>query len=186
MHNRVKRIPPALKHGAYSAMNVLPGESRAAFEKLHRDLIAEYNPSGVLEEELVADMARLVWRKRNIETLHIAERAQSRCSAIRDEKLNTEFPIPMLGECDPAKREENMRAAEDQVRKELGDNYELVEPGEAATFAGLTKELVIIERLDALIDKYLKRLLYIRRLKSISAAPSSAPLQRIPGPPKAA
>ena len=36
------RTPPALKHGAYSATAILPGESQAEFEKLHRDTIAEW------------------------------------------------------------------------------------------------------------------------------------------------
>ena len=80
MHTRVNRIHPALKHGAYSATAVLPGENRAAFEKLYRDLIAEFTPSGLLEDDIVADLARLVWRKQNLWTLDIAERAQSRWS----------------------------------------------------------------------------------------------------------
>ena len=50
MNIRVDRIPPALKHGAYPATAVLPGESRAASEKLHPGLIAEYAPSGVHEQ----------------------------------------------------------------------------------------------------------------------------------------
>ena len=74
MNIRVDRIPPALKHGAYSATAVLPGESRAAeFEKLHRGLIAELVPSGVLEDDIVMTIARLVWRKQNLATLRIAE-----------------------------------------------------------------------------------------------------------------
>jgi hypothetical protein len=73
MHTRVDRIPPALKHGAYAATAVLPGESRAAFEKLHRGLIAEYTPSGVTEDDIVADIARLMWRKQNLGTLRTAE-----------------------------------------------------------------------------------------------------------------
>ena len=77
MHNRVNRNYAALKHGAYSATAVLPGESRAAFEKLHRDLIAEHAPSGVHEEHIVMNMARLIWRNDNLGTLCIAERAQS-------------------------------------------------------------------------------------------------------------
>ncbi len=60
------RIPPALKHGAYSATSVLPGESRAAFEKLHRNLKAEWSPSGALEDDIVMTMARLIWRKLEI------------------------------------------------------------------------------------------------------------------------
>ena len=53
MNIRVDRIPPALKHGAYAATAVLPGESQAAFENLHRGLIAEYAPSGVYEQHIV-------------------------------------------------------------------------------------------------------------------------------------
>jgi hypothetical protein len=77
MNIRVDRIPPALKHGAYAATAVLPGESRAAFEKLHRGLIAEYAPSGVHEKHIVINMARRIWRQQNLETLRISERAQS-------------------------------------------------------------------------------------------------------------
>ena len=95
--------------------------------------------------------------------------------------------MPILGEADPAKREEQMRVAEDQARQELGDTYyELAELGEAATFNGLTKELEVEERLDASINRCLKRLLLVRGLKSISAAPSSASPKRLPGPSRAA
>ena len=54
MVGRVKRIPPALKHGAYSATTLLPGEDPAEFEKLHQELIAELKPSGALEDDAVA------------------------------------------------------------------------------------------------------------------------------------
>jgi hypothetical protein len=69
---RIDRLHPAVKHGAYSATDVLPGESRAAFEKLHRDLIAEYAPSGVHEQHIVMKMARLIWRQQNLGTLRIS------------------------------------------------------------------------------------------------------------------
>ena len=65
MMARIDRLHPAVKHGAYSATDVLPGESRAAFEKLHRGLIAEYAPSGVHEQHIVMNMARLIWRQQN-------------------------------------------------------------------------------------------------------------------------
>jgi hypothetical protein len=42
----VENTHPALKHGGYSATTILPGEDAAAFEKLHRDLIAELSPKG--------------------------------------------------------------------------------------------------------------------------------------------
>jgi hypothetical protein len=74
---RIDRLPPALKHGAYSATAVLPGESRADFEKLHRDLIAEYAPSGVHQQHIVMNMAGLIWRRQNLGTLRISEIAQN-------------------------------------------------------------------------------------------------------------
>ena len=55
----IDRSHPAIKHGAYSAIAVLPGESRAEFEKLHRDLMAEFTPSGALEDDIVMNIARL-------------------------------------------------------------------------------------------------------------------------------
>jgi hypothetical protein len=174
MVGRVKGIHPALKHGAYSATAVLPGENPAEFEKLHRQLIAELKPSGVFEDDIVATIARLIWRKQNLTTLRIAELARERCSTLQAVK-----PPPFL---DLTKRKE---AADDEARKELGDTYELVEIGESATSDGLTKELDIIERLDAQIDKCLKRLLLVRGLKSISTASSLAP-PRIAGPSRAA
>jgi len=63
MSVRIKKIHPALKHAGYSATALLPGEDRAAFEKLHHALIAEFTPVGALEEDIVADLARLLWRK---------------------------------------------------------------------------------------------------------------------------
>src|SRR5262249_32203121 len=44
------RVPPALKHGAYSKAALLPGEDPAAFDDLHRDLIAEFTPHGRMED----------------------------------------------------------------------------------------------------------------------------------------
>jgi hypothetical protein len=138
-------------------------------------------------------MARFVWRKQNLATFRIAEFARNRCSAIRSEKLPDMFSMLSLGgELDPAKREAAIRAAEDEARKELGEIYELVEIGETATVDRLLQDLGVEERLDAMIDKCLKRLLFLRGLKSLSTAPSSAPPQpiprpqRIPGPTRAA
>ena len=186
MSNRIDRLHPAVKHGAYSATNVLPGESRAAFEKLHRDLIAEYAPSGVHEQHIVVNMARLIWRQQNLTTLRIAERAQARRAAIVNEKFNVN-PLLLitkeLNEVDPKKLK---RVAESEAQEELGETYEFVEIGEAATFDGLINELEIQERLDAAIIRCLKQLLMVRGVKSVAAAPPSASPKRITGPSKAA
>src|SRR5262245_21824754 len=150
MSQRVDRVHPALKHGAYSAMGVLPGENRAEFEKLQRELVTEHNPSGPLEDDIVANMARLLWRKRNLRTLSTAKFARDHYSAIVN--ANVDSDLPLLAIVDPIKREEQMHAAKDQAQKELGEAYEFIIAGEAATIDGLMKELDIEGRLDAAIS----------------------------------
>ena len=65
-------------------------------------------------------------------------------------------------------------------------HYELVEIGEIASVDQLMKDLEVQDRLDAMIDKCLKRLLFLRGLKSISSASTSAPRERLAAPSKAA
>jgi hypothetical protein len=116
MSIRIKKIHSALKHGGYAATALLPGENPAAFEKLHHDLIAELAPTGALEDDIVATLARLVWRKQNLATFRIAEVARERYSAIKSEKLPSGYRLLGLEEeIAPAEREAAMRAAEDQV-----------------------------------------------------------------------
>jgi hypothetical protein len=180
---RIDRLHPAVKHGAYSATAVLPGESPAEFDKLHRGLIDEFAPSGVLEDDIVMTMARLVWRKQNLTTLRIAQLAARQRSEIRSQKVDSEM---VFRPGDPVKHADQSRAAEDQARKELGETYELIEAGRAATFDGLKEELETLERLDAAINRCLKQLLMVRGVKSVAAAPPSASPKRITGPSKAA
>jgi hypothetical protein len=80
---------------------------------------------------------------------------------------------------------EGYRAAEEQVRQELGDIYKLIEIGDPATIGGLMKELEIKERPDGLIYKCLKQLLAVRGVKSLSPASSSVSTRQISGPRKA-
>ena len=188
---RVDRSHPALKHGAYSATTLLPGESRAEFEKLHRDLMAELTPSGVLEDDIVTTIAHLVWRKKNLPTLRISECAQNRRKAI----VNENPPPPsdddaLLLALDSVRREflervEASRLAAEREDQEAGI-CELTQLGEAATFDGLIRELEIQERLDAAINRCLKQLLMVRGVKSITAPPSSTSPKRLTGPSKAA
>src|SRR5258708_2485321 len=157
---RFKKIHPALKHAGYSATTLLPGEDSAAFEKLHRALIAEFTPNGALEEDIVADMARLTWRKQNLATFRIAELAKARRQKIISEKVPYDGPPPIsFTDVDPAVAREGYRAAAEQARQELGDVYKLIDIGKPATIDGLMKELEIKERLDGLIYKCLKQLL---------------------------
>jgi hypothetical protein len=182
---RFNKVHPALKHAGYSATTLLPGEDSAAFETLHRALIAEFTPVGALEEDIVADLARLTWRKQNLATFRIAELAKERRQKIQYEKVPD---VPLLlfdDDIDPAEAREGYRAAEEQARQELGDIYKLIDIGEPATIEGLMKELDLKERLDGLISKCLKQLLMVRGVKSLSPASSSGSMPQIAGPRKA-
>jgi len=194
---RVKKLHPALKHGGYSAIRLLPGEDRAAFEKLHQDLIVELRPDGPLESDSVAAIAHLIWRKQHLGTFRIAEFAHARYSQIRSEKVPSETPPPQIFDLplgfdptwvppDPAEVKAGAEAAKTQARNELGDYYNLIEMGETATIPQMNNEFDLVERLDGLIDKHLKRLLFLKGLKSLSSTASSAPLPRIPRSQKAA
>lgn len=187
-----KKYHSALKHGGYSVTGILPGESPAEFEKQHQELIAELSPNGALENDIVATVARLVWRKKNHGTFRIAENARARYQEIMQkvpaDKMDYEFAVlgKVIEKVDPAVREAALRAAEDQARKELGDAYAFVENSKLGSVDQQMEGLEVETRLDAMIDKCLKRLLFLRGLKSISSVSTSAPRKRLTGPSKAA
>jgi len=187
-----KKIHPALKHGGYSAIGLLPGEERAAFERLYEGLIAELRPDGPLENDAVRTIARLTWRKQNLDTLRKAESARNRYFAIQSEKVpSSQVPfshIPLLGweEPDPEAVKAGVEAAKAQAREELGDAIVFVEMGEAATIERMLRDLEMEERLDNLIEKQIKRLLAVRALKSLSSAAAPASPPRVAGPQRAA
>jgi hypothetical protein len=185
---RVKKNHPALKHGGFSVTALLPGEDPAAFEKLYQDLIAELQPDGPSENETIGTIARLMWRKQNLETFRIAEAARKRYSAIRSAKVPSTTPpyvdFPLLSVSpdwippDPAEVKAAMAAAEAQARKELGPRYIFVEMGEEVTISKMFEDLEVEERLDAMIHKQFKQLLFLKGLKSL---PSMTPSTRLPG-----
>src|SRR5262245_34485206 len=57
----------AIKHGVYSHMKFLPGESREEFEELHRAVYEEFDPQGPVQESKALSIARNLWRKQQWE-----------------------------------------------------------------------------------------------------------------------
>ncbi len=168
---------PALKHGVYSGMVLLPGEDPGDFEKMHNKLIAELAPVGPIEEDIAAEIARLLWRKQNLRTYRLADLTKNRIARIHDELVpqpDYDHSLSYGDTRDPEKVKAAKKAADEQARKELGALYELVELGDVATIDYLQNELSLIERLDGMIDRCLKRLLPVRGLKSISSSASTA------------
>ena len=119
----------AVKHGGY-AETLLPGEDVTQFEGLHRSLVLELDPSGAVEDDIVASMARLLWRKQHLAEFRTGTRT----------------------------------------------------PGHA----GLMYSLELEDRLDSLIDKCLKRLLFVRGVKTVASGSMSASSPRLIAPTKVA
>jgi hypothetical protein len=59
----------ALKHGAFANELLVLEENQKDFDELHNSCIQELKPAGPLEEEVVLDIAKCIWRKRRIERL---------------------------------------------------------------------------------------------------------------------
>jgi hypothetical protein len=67
---------------------------------------------------------------------------------------------------------DKMTEASKRAREAKGarDAVELVEGWKVAVLSRLLKELDVEERLDAMIDRLIKRLLFVRGLKSITSS----------------
>jgi hypothetical protein len=169
---------PALKHGAYSALAVLPGEDRAEFEKLHRDLIAECSASGPLEHHYVAELARFIWRLQNLGTLRVAKLARE--PFICTERFTSRYSeiSPDLAEVQAAQCAATVKAKQEEAQQGLGDLYGLVAVGEVATIPYLEDELRLRERLGDMIETCIKRLMQAKGLKSISMVSAPPPSRR--------
>jgi hypothetical protein len=134
------KLPPALKHGAYSTATLLPGEDGAAFDRLHQSLIAELGPEGALEEHIVANMARFVWRREHLDILRVATLAESRISELFSHQLLIDI-LPDSSDANAARA-----AAKAQAREEMGEFCELVDM--EATEERLASEIELRARLD--------------------------------------
>lgn len=175
------RALPALKHGAYSAMSLLPGEDPVAFRKLCADLIAEYNIAGPSELAIALRLAHVIWREQHLAIYGYAARARQRYSEIRTELVPRLQPSPtdiVIGnELDPEVVRKAEKAAEKKATEELGSAWGLIEMGEVLTFDHLNKELEVAERLSRQKERLLKQLMFARGVKSLSlsASTSAAP-----------
>lgn len=175
MNKRDNRTPPALKHGIYSGMALLPGEDAAEFRKLEKEVMEEFEPVGPLEKDICTTIARLLWRKRNLGSYRLAEEVKARLVAAG---RVAGPPLSMLL-CNDTEEAQATRLAEARasheaedirVRRELGPAEKLIDIGEIPTIEYLESELDLMDRLDGLIDRCVKRLLMVRGLKSLSQA----------------
>jgi hypothetical protein len=173
MSKGIKAVPPALKHGLYSGMTLLPQEDEAAFEKHRRAVYDEYEPNGASEVDTIDELSSLLWRKKHLLIYNLAEEARIRRMSFFSHQHGS-FPLLTFGEKMPSPEEtrELNRKATERAEADLGPWLELTEIGDIATTDYLLKELDLIERINGMIDRCVKRLLMIRGAKSLSASTS--------------
>jgi len=184
MSKNSKYVPPALKHGIYSGIGPLPTESPAKFRKFRKQIFAELNLVGRLEEDIGDEIVSLEWRRQNLSTYDLARRARARHSAIYaavptlryDEPFLLQLPEPQPRPDNPSPEEIGAarKRAHKQARDELGAAIELVELGEVVTLDHLDKRFKILERLDGMIARAYKKLLYVRGTNSMSVSVPAA------------
>jgi hypothetical protein len=182
------RVPSALKHGIYSGIGLLPTENSAKFRKFKKQTFAELGLVGGLEEDIGDEIVCLDWRRKNLFTYALAQRARARRRSIYAQ-LDPPQCVPSLPpllidpdyrEPEPASPEElaaGRKAADDQAKAELGAAIELAELGDVVTYEFLENQLAILERLDGMIARAYKKLLYVRGIKSMSSSIAAAPSQ---------
>jgi hypothetical protein len=180
MRKHSKHVPPALKHGIYSGIGLLPTEDPAKFQAFKQDVFDELAPVGRLEEDIVEHIACLVWRRQNLFTYCLANRARAWHSSIYSTLVpSMQWELSPLHEPETRSPEELAalrQSAGEQARAELGAAIALVEIGEVATIEYLEKELAIFERLNGMIARAFKSLLYVRGIKSMSGpGPAGSP-----------
>jgi hypothetical protein len=170
-------MPTAVRYGAYK-VGLLPWEDRAAFEKLHRDFVTEFSPTGPLEEDIVLTMTRIVWRKNHMEIVRAGQRAWNRYRQIESRQESEMTSRSVDFSCEPSleAKEALDKVVEKEAREKLGDDYKFIEAGNDATVDGMMENFEVENRLDSMLDGCLKRFLHLRGFKSLSSSTSAAPL----------
>jgi hypothetical protein len=74
-----------------------------------------------------------------------------------------------------AKEEARREAIDGIAKEELGEAMELIEMGDRASMEQLMSELSVVDRIDGMIERCIKRLLLVRGAKSMSLSPVATP-----------
>jgi hypothetical protein len=60
-YRQTNKLPPALKHGVYSGMTLLPGEDLATYDDFLGRVYAAVKPVDIIDEIFIDDVASLEW-----------------------------------------------------------------------------------------------------------------------------
>jgi hypothetical protein len=192
----------AWKHGGYSNLGVLPGEDPEEFDRFHRSLIEEFEPSGPTECDIVLSLANSMWRKSRLNIYALAAEARKIWGDVFDNRDNPYWSIDvglLKKFMQETERLRNVLSIAEELRKadkeglphlvqftkdcaaclnadeekqlemqqEGIDGLRLAALGEQITMEALINEIELNGRLDARIDRLMKRLFQVKAAKQM-------------------
>ena len=89
-----KPRPPslnALKHGAYSNLDLLPGEDPKEFAEFARRDTLEYQPAGPSEESVVAQLTKVLWRTNHLRVYQLVPQFSKKWHSLLVNKNQPDF-----------------------------------------------------------------------------------------------
>ena len=158
----------AWKHGGYSNLGVLPGESAHEFKRLHQSLIVEWEPSGPTECETVLSLAKCMWRQSRL-TIYAQITEACREPArhmLHDAIVAFRAARAAHGPPRPTPPEWEKPATELSANRNQ-EQQQLATISEQVTREKLIEEIDLAGRLDARIDRLLKRLFQLKAAKQM-------------------
>jgi hypothetical protein len=189
-NRRPERRPNALKHGVFSSNALLSGENPKEFNKLVRSLTDEFELSGAFEEETVLTLANCIWRRRRLDMFMERRRSRADYDALLRLKKKISEETEDLDESYRNQLQTDVQQAfsnvnsftEGTIRDRLTPMFNLLGwdeesrtewIGEAmdvenlpdVTLEELQRELDLQDRLEAMIDRCVKRFVYIKTSK---------------------
>jgi hypothetical protein len=175
-----QRSRNAWKHGGYSNLGVLPGEKAQEFKRLHQSLIQEYEPSGPTERDAVLSLANCMWRKSRLTIYAQTAAASARVNDVDPlqaaldaykaaRKARWDPDPPSAGEQEESREQQSIpeEEREDDPVKEETLEQQLAKLGTQITPEKLIEEIELADRLDARIDRLLKRLFQLKTAKQM-------------------
>jgi hypothetical protein len=171
----------AWKHGGYSNLGVLPGEKAQEFKRLHQSLIQEYEPSGPTERDAVLSLANCMWRKSRLTIYAQTAAASAKVNDVDPlqaaldaykaaRKARWDPDPPSAGEQEESREQQSIpeeETREDDPVKEETLEQQLAKLGTQITPEKLIEEIELADRLDARIDRLLKRLFQLKTAKQM-------------------
>jgi hypothetical protein len=121
--SRLSKVPPALSHGAYSTMAVLPGEDPKEFIELYNAIAAEYLPDGPVEMRAVITMTQCQWRASHLTVFQRAKWARAKYGPMprRDDVPTTDVPATDVATTEAIKAKRNKLLDQAALCKQRGN-----------------------------------------------------------------